>query len=189
MTDTNEPIRVLGIAGSLRDGSFNQGLIAAAAQLAPSGMTVVAHGLGDLPMYDGSLELPASVVDLKRAIQAADGLLIASPEFNYGIPGVLKNALDWASRPAYRSVLAKKPVALVSAAPGMIGGARGQSQLKQVLLGTISLVFPFPELVVSHATTKFNQGRLEDEETRGRLEELVVEFARFVEITRPFSRG
>ena len=113
----SESIRLLGLAGSLRDSSFNRALITAAAELAPHGVAVAEHSLVDVPMYDGSLDpKPAAVQDLISAIDRADGVLLATPEFNYGIPGVLKNAIDWASRPAYQSVFAKKPVAVMSVA-------------------------------------------------------------------------
>ena len=123
-------MRLLGIAGSLREGSYNRGLLRAARGLAPDGVELEEHDLGGLPFYDGDVEAagdPESVTELKDAIRRADGLVIATPEYNRGIPGVLKNAIDWASRPALASPLASKPVAIMGATTGFAGTARPSS--------------------------------------------------------------
>jgi multimeric flavodoxin WrbA len=124
MTRSQGPLTFLGIAGSLRRGSYNRGLIRAAVEVAPEGTTVVPFDLSDLPMFNADVEAegdPAAVAAFKRAISAADALLIATPEYNHCVPGLLKNAIDWASRPARRSVLTGKPVAIMGATPGSGG--------------------------------------------------------------------
>lgn len=166
-------MKILGIAGSLRTASLNRALLDAAAELAPEGVTLTVAELEGIPLFNADLE-PVPVVEaFKQAIADADAVLIATPEYNYGIPGVLKNALDWASRPAYRSVFAGKPVAVVSASPSIVGGVRAQGHLKLVLLGMASEVFPYPEFLVTGAHHKFDSGRLTDESTREHLEKLL----------------
>ena len=170
-------MKLLGIPGSLRRASVNRALLAAAKELCPNGVELTITDLRPIPMYDGDIDndsdRPASVGAFTQSIADADAVLIATPEFNYGIPGVLKNAIDWASRPAYRSVFAGKPVAIVSASPSPVGGARAQGHLKQVLLGMAAEVFPYPEFMVPDAFNKFDDGRLVDEQTRARLVKLL----------------
>src|SRR5215813_3803764 len=128
-------IVVVGIAGSLRRHSYNRGLIRAAAAVAPAGVTVRIFDLDGVPLYNQDVEdagEPQMVVQMKREIAAADALLIATPEYNHGVPGVLKNALDWASRPAGpSSPLWAKPIGIIGASPGQIGTARAQGQIRQ----------------------------------------------------------
>lgn len=162
-------LAVLGIAGSIRSGSLNRALLAAAASLAPAGMVVeVWDGLREVPPYDAEVEsAPGSVADLRDRITAADALLIVTPEYNYSIPGVLKNAIDWASRPARRSPLHGKPVALMGASPGMSGTIRAQIALREVLFSTGSRVLPEPEVYVAQAKSKFDgEPVLTDQATR-----------------------
>src|SRR5688572_3712231 len=113
-------ITVLGIAGSLRKASYNRALLHAAAQRAPSDMTLVPYALDDVPLYNGDVEAagdPPGVVAFKKAIAAANGVLFVTPEYNHGVPGVMKNALDWASRPARGAPLGGKPVGIIGASP------------------------------------------------------------------------
>ena len=178
-------MQILGIAGSLRAGSLNRALLAAAAELAPEGMEIRPWDrLREVPHYDGDLDVderrPEPVIDLKARIAAADGLLIASPEYNYSISGVLKNAIDWASRPAARSPLVGKPVGIIGASGGAIGTARGQVHLREVIYSTMALVFPHPGVVVGGAPAKFADGRLTDEATRRFLHAYLVHFEEFV---------
>lgn len=174
-------LRVLGFAGSLRTGSFNRALVRAARELAPPGMTIDVFDLAEIPLYNGDVEAagdPAPVAAFKRAIRAADALLIATPEYNHGVPGVMKNAIDWASRPPRQAPLDGKPVGIVGASPGLTGSARGQSQLRQAFEFTNSYCMPQPELLVFHAHEKFDAaGRLTDEKTRELLGKYLVALA------------
>ncbi len=174
----DDRLDILGIAGSLREGSYNAALITAAAELAPASMRVTAHALDDVPMFRPELDAarPAPVVALREAIAQADGVLIATPEYNYGVPGVLKNALDWASRPAYRSPFRDKPVAILGASGGAIGAARGQAALRVVLAGMASALLPWPELAVGRAAERIVDGRLVDEDSRARLADMLGAF-------------
>ena len=164
-------MRVLGIAGSLRRASYNRGLLRAARELAPEGMTIeIWERIGEIPLYDADLEArgdPAPVAELKAAIAAADALLVATPEYNYGIPGVLKNALDWASRPPGTSALNGKPAAIMGASPGQTGTARAQLALRQAFVFTETQALLRPEVLVNRAREKFDaDGNLTDEKTR-----------------------
>jgi chromate reductase len=180
---------VLALAGSLRQGSYNRGLIDAARQLAPVSMIVVPFDLAGIPLYNADLDSdelrPAEVVRLKALVAEADGLLIATPEYNHSVPGVLQNALDWVSRPGNNSPLKGKPVAIMGASTGAVGSARAQQQLKLVMMSTMSLIMPHPGLVVGHAREKFDAaGTLTHQPTRQFLGALLREFeawtARFV---------
>ncbi len=175
------PLHVLGIAGSIRRASFNRGLIRAAVDLAPPNITVRMHELIDLPMFNADVEAfgdPEPVATFKRAIAGADALLVATPEYNHCIPGVLKNAIDWASRPARASALSGKPVAIMGASPGRGGTARAQAQLRDGLTFTGSLVLPLPELLVPLAGDKFDaDGDLTDPGTRAEIRDLLVALA------------
>jgi chromate reductase len=174
-------LTILGIAGSLRRASFNRGLIRAAVELAPAGLVVTAYDLADIPMYNGDVEAlgdPEPVAAFKRAIAEADALLIATPEYNHCVPGMLKNAIDWASRPARASVLTGKPVAIMGASPSGGGTARAQAQLRDGLAYTNGFVLPLPEVLVPLATAKFDaDGDLIDEATGAEIRDLLVALA------------
>jgi chromate reductase, NAD(P)H dehydrogenase (quinone) len=177
--------RIVGIAGSIREGSLNRALLAAAAELAPEGMTVEPwDGLREVPPYDAGLERdgarPAVVEELKRRIAEADGLLIATPEYNYSVPGVLKNAIDWVSRPGHQSVLVGKPVGIMGASNGAVGTARGQLHLRDVMHSTVARVFPHPDVLVGAAAKKFEDGHLTDVVTREFVASYLRRFAEFV---------
>ena len=165
MTD----VRILGVAGSLRRGSLNRALLGAAIKLAPAGLTIDAFDLADVPLYNGDVEAagdPADVTAFKNAIRAADAVLFVTPEYNHGVPGVMKNAVDWASRPARDAALNGKPVGIIGASPGQVGTARGQSQLRQAFEFTNSFCMPQPEILVFRATEKFDaNGDLTDAKT------------------------
>jgi chromate reductase len=171
----------LGIAGSLRAASYNRGLIRAAIEAAPSGTSVVHYDLADIPMFNADVEAngdPPPVTDLKQAIAAADALLIATPEYNHCVPGVLKNAIDWASRPAGRSVLTGKPVAIMGASTGRGATARAQAHLRDGLAYTNGLVLPLPEVLVGLAGDRFDaEGNLTDQDTRQEVHDLLVALA------------
>jgi len=176
--------RVVAFAGSLRRGSYNRALVAAAAALTPSGMTVETIEVGGLPLFDADIEAqgdPDTVTAFKAALRGADGVLIATPEYKDGIPGVLTNALDWASRLPGRSPLAGKPVALMGASPSQIGTARAQLHLRQILGHLHARVLPPPELLVSAAHDRFDADlRLTHERTRAVLANLLERFSRWI---------
>lgn len=178
---------ILAISGSLRRASFNTALARHIASVAPSGVSVEVVRLNDVPLYDGDVEdasgRPSSVIALQKRIAAADGVIIATPEYNFSIPGVLKNALDWVSRgerPFFR-----KAVGVVGASGGPIGTARSQYHLRQNLQGLEAQVMPKPEVFVSNADSKFDaEGRLTDAETAGFVAAWVgayVEWVRYVQ--------
>jgi chromate reductase len=159
-------VGALGIVGSLRSGSWNRKLLHAAVALAPDDLKIdIWDELGDIPPYNDDLEEdPPPVARLKAAIAERDALVIASPEYNFGIPGVLKNALDWASMPPRQSVLGGKTVAIMGASPGMLGTARGQLQLRQAFIFTRTYPVLQPEVLVAMAPEKFaSDGTLADE--------------------------
>jgi len=179
-----ESVRILGFAGSLRRGSYNRALLRAAQGLAPEGMTIEIFDLVEVPLYNADVEAqgdPPGVAAFKQAIRAADGLLMVTPEYNHGVPGVMKNAVDWASRPPQDAVLARKPVGLLGASPGMTGSARGQSQLRQAFEFTNSYCMPQPEVLVARAHEKFDaEGKLTDETTAKFLGTWLVAFQAWV---------
>jgi chromate reductase, NAD(P)H dehydrogenase (quinone) len=172
-------LKILGISGSLRAGSLNTALLRAAQKYAPSGVEISLYeGLGDLPHYNGDLDteenLPVQVRELREQIKAADGLLIATPEYNYSIPGGLKNLIDWASRPAATSTLLRKPVAIMGATPGNFGTVRAQLALRQVFVWTHSDLVVKPEVMVFKAAERFDEaGNLTDEDTVTLLQDLL----------------
>jgi chromate reductase len=174
-------LAILGVAGSLRRGSYNRALLRAAAELAPDGMRIEIFDLAEVPLYNGDVEAegdPEAVARFKRAIAAADGVLMATPEYNHGVPGVMKNAVDWASRPPGSAPLGGKPVGIIGASPGMTGSARGQSQLRQAFEFTASYCMPQPELLVARAHEKFDrEGNLADAETGRYLVRYLTAFA------------
>jgi chromate reductase len=180
------PYRVAGIAGSLRRGSFNRALLRTAQEMAPPSLAIDIHEIGQLPLFNQDVEdekVPDAAVALRQAVRDADGLLIVTPEYNHGVPGVLKNAIDWLSRPPRDSALNGKPTALMGASPGMTGTARAQSQLRQSFVFTNTYAMPQPEVLVSRAHEKFDAaGTLTDERTRTFLVTFLEQFA--VWITR-----
>jgi chromate reductase len=175
-------IQILGIAGSLRAGSFNSGLIRAAVDVARDGIQVEQFDLADIPLYNGDLDLasrPDAVVELMNKIADADALLFASPEYLGSYSGVLKNAIDWASRPFERPVFAEKQVAVMGAGGGA-GATKSQAMLRQLLMGLGCYVLPRPQVNVSFLSTKFSTaGDLEDPEVRHAIEGLVESLANF----------
>jgi chromate reductase, NAD(P)H dehydrogenase (quinone) len=172
-----DDFRILGLAGSLRRASLHRGLVRAARDLAPEGVAVEPYEkLGEIPFFNQDVEDegdPAPVRDLKEKIREADAVLIATPEYDYAIPGVLTNALDWALRPP--SPMRHKPVGIVGASPGGAGTARGQMVLRQILLHAPAYVLPEPQMLIPYAREKFDveTGNLTDEQTRERIRRLL----------------
>jgi chromate reductase, NAD(P)H dehydrogenase (quinone) len=181
-------LTVAAFAGSLRRGSYNRALLRAALEVTPPGMKISILEIGDIPLYNGDVEAegdPEPVARFKTAIREADGLLIATPEYNHGVPGVTKNAVDWASRPPRNAPLNSKPVAILGASPGQTGTARGQSQLRQAFEFTNSYCMAQPEILVYRAHEKFDdEGRLTDEKTREYLGKFLQAFGEWIRRVR-----
>lgn len=178
-------IRLLGLVGSLRAGSLNRALLEAAGELAPEDVEIDAFDLAPISPYNADLDTdehrPEAVTTLKTAITAAEGVLLVSPEYNAGMSGVMKNALDWTSRPAFSSPMAHKPTGIMGASKSGKGTARGQEQLKLVLLSMLARVFPHQGVAVGRATEKFDDSRrLTDEATRDIVREYLGDFAAWV---------
>ena len=176
-------VRILGIAGSLRQGSFNRALLRLAQDMAPSGMTIDSFDIAPIQPYNEDVRqqgFPKPVEDLRARIKAADGLLFVTPEYNYSIPGVLKNAIDWMSR-LKEQPFKGKPVLLMSASQGALGGARMQYHLRQVMVFVEGLVFNRPEVFIGAAQTKFDaQLKLTDQATRDVAQQALKGFEAFV---------
>lgn len=168
-TDSNR-FQIAAIIGSLRAHSFNRALFRATQELVPSGVSISEVPIRDVPNFDQDLEagdLPRSVANLRFAIAEADAVLFLTPEYNYSVPGVLKNAIDWASRPSGTSVLRSKPAAIMGAASGRSGTMRAQMHLRQILVSIGMPVLPNPEVYVTFASQHFDEdGNLIDEELR-----------------------
>lgn len=172
----NTPLHILGIAGSLRHASYNRGALRAAAALVPPGATIDMFELDGIPIYNQDEEHnpPATVVELKRRIREADAILIATPEYNYSIPGVLKNAIDWASRPYGDNSWDGKPAAIMGASIGSIATARAQYDLRKMFV--YLNVFPInqPEVMIGNAAERFDEeGNLTDETTKEFIRQLL----------------
>ena len=179
-----EVLHIVSFAGSLRRASYNRGLLVAARALVPAGMSLEVIEIGELPFYNADVEEkgdPPSVAQFKSALEKADGLLIATPEHNDGIPGLLTNAVDWGSRLPGRAPLTNKPIALVGASPSQVGTARAQLHLRQILGHVHARVLPPPELLVARAHEKFDsEYRLTDSGTTKVLGTLLERFAHWI---------
>ena len=174
-------MRLLGICGSLRKASLNRALLVAVRDALPPEVQMTLHDDLDLPIFNNDLEDPPGVARLKAAIAAADGVVFSVPEYNYSIPGGLKNALDWVSRPPDQSPLRGKPVGMVGAASGMSGSIRAQTHLRQVLLYSDSPCLSQPEVLIPRAKERFDaDGRLTDPSTRVLLEQFGAAMVAFV---------
>lgn len=178
--------KVCGIAGSLRRGSFNRALLRASRELTPPGLEIrIFDHLADIPMFDADVEAagdPEPVTALKTAIREADGLLLVTPEYNAGIPGPMKNAVDWASR-RYEggpSVLKGKPVAVMGATPGLLGTARAQASLRVSLANTGAVVMQQPQVHLMRAGERFDDGELVDETSRELVGRLLEAFEAWI---------
>lgn len=157
---------VLCLSGSLRAASTSKAVVETICRKLAGEARFSRFDVGALPHYNADLDpLPNIVVSLKSAISGADGMIIVTPEYNYSVPGVLKNAIDWASRPGYASVLKDKPVFIASVSGGALGGVRAQAHLKNILGAVLAKTFVWQEVVVTHANTKVKDGLLVDEAT------------------------
>ncbi len=180
----NGLLRVVGIAGSLRRASLNRALLRAAQELAPPEMKIEIEDLADLPMFNSDLDTgspPQPVARLRQSVRNADGLLLVTPEYNHGVPGVLKNAIDWLSQPLHGSALEGRPTALMGASTGLAGTARGQSQLRQAFVLTNTPAMLRPEVLVGRAHERFDaEGRLTEEATRRFLSDFLRQFMAWI---------
>jgi chromate reductase, NAD(P)H dehydrogenase (quinone) len=171
-------LKVLGICGSLRKGSFNMIALRTCNELMPQGMTMQIASIADIPMFNQDVfdaGMPEPVKRLRGEIAAADGILFASPEYNFSLSGALKNAIDWASRPPNQS-FQEKPVAMFSCTQGPLGGPRNQYDLRRILVQLWAHPLPRPEVFVGNAASKFADGKLTDETTRKFLSDLLAGF-------------
>jgi chromate reductase len=171
-----EVIRIAGIAGSLRKGSYNKSALQAAVKLVPEGSTMDVLDLEGIPGFNQDLEqtFPPHAREFKAKVKAADAVLIVTPEYNYSVPGVLKNAIDWASRPYGDSAWNAKPVAIMGASGGMLGTARAQYHLRQMFVFLNMFPLNQPEVMIAHADEKIDeQGNLKDAKTIQKITELL----------------
>ena len=172
----NNNLKVLGFAGSLRVASYNKSLLRAAADFMPEDVNLEIFDIDGIPAFNQDIEndMPKKVRDFKSKIREADAILIASPEYNYSVPGVLKNAIDWATRPYGDNPFNEKPVAIMSASVGMLGGARAQYHLRQIFVFLNIYPINGPEVIVTFAQDKFDaNGKLIDENTQKYLRQLL----------------
>ncbi|HUZ62417.1 MAG TPA: NAD(P)H-dependent oxidoreductase [Acetobacteraceae bacterium] len=171
-----DAFRILAISGSLRRGSYNTAALRVAQEVAPDGVEIEIADISQIPIYNEDVKaagLPAMVEALCARIAAADAVLISTPEYNYSVPGVLKNTIDWISR-APKQPFDGKPIAIMGASPGAIGTARAQYDLRKTFVFLNGHVLNRPEVMISAAATRFDaEGRLTDEATRGFIRTLV----------------
>ncbi|HUX91022.1 MAG TPA: NAD(P)H-dependent oxidoreductase [Gallionellaceae bacterium] len=175
-------IKILGIVGSLRKDSFNRLALKAAQELVPEGAVLVLMELHDIPVFnqDNEMAPPAAVLEFKQQILLADAILFGTPEYNYSVSGVLKNAIDWASRPYGESAWTGKPAAVMGASSGSLGTARAQYHLRQILVTLDMPVVNQPEVMIGNAAKRFDQnGKLADEPTRQHIQKLLAALVRF----------
>ena len=177
-------MKIIGISGSLRKASYNTALLRTLASLQPPGMEIEIVGLHGIPVYDGDDEKatgkPPAILTLDQKIRASDGVVIVTPEYNFSIPGGLKNVTDWLSRG--KSPLKWKRVGIMGASDGPLGTARSQYHLRQTLQAHEAIVMPRPEIFVGNASRKFDaEGKLTDDDTAERLKKWLKAFAEWVE--------
>jgi chromate reductase len=183
MKNMDQKIKILGFSGSLREKSYNRMLLQAAQKLAPKEMLIEIFDLANIPLFnqDNEVSLPSPVAEFKSKIVKADGILIATPEYNYSIPGVLKNAMDWASRPQGDNSFNDKPVAIMGATPYMLGSSRAQYHLRQTCVFLNMHQLNKPEVMVPFCVDKFStEGNLQDAKTKEKVSELLQAFLQWI---------
>ena len=176
------PVRILGICGSLRRQSYNLSALRAAAQVLPDGASLEVFDLNGIPPYNSDVESdpPARVVELKRRLRETDAVLFASPEYNYSVPGGLKDAIDWASRPHGDNAWAGKPAAILGASTGLLGTARAQYHLRQIFVFLNMYAVNQPEVMISRAAERFDaQGNLTDAATMELIRQLMINLVKW----------
>jgi chromate reductase len=185
-------MKVLGISGSLRKGSWNTSVLRAAQGLAPAGMTIEIGEIGDIPLFNEDVRaagMPPSVERLRTQIAAADAVLFVSPEYNFSVPGVLKNAIDWASRPPDQP-FNEKPVAIMGASGGPVGTARMQYDLRKILGGLNAFVLHKPEVFIGQAGAKIDgAGNLTDETTKNFMRQQLEALAAWADRMRSTAKS
>ena len=172
-------LRITGLAGSLRSASYSRVVLETIAEMLPDGAKFEAIDIGSLPHYNEDLEravLPDTVAYGREMVAASDAVLIVTPEFNHGIPGVLKNTLDWLSRPAFESCLIAKPVLFATLSPGALGGVRAQSQLRETLASMLCKLAPLQEIAITHVGGKIVHDRLVDAPTLKHIQSVLQRF-------------
>lgn len=172
-------LKIVALSGSLRAQSFNTLALRAAGALLPEGLSLEILDHADVPLFNGDVQskgMPEAVQRLRDQITAADGVLIASPEYNFSVTGVLKNTLDWLSKATPQQPFKGKPTAILSATTGPLGGARSQYDLRKILGSMEAIVMPKPEIFIGNSGTRFQDGRLVDEATAKLLQEQMVAF-------------
>lgn len=180
-------IKLLGLSGSLRSGSFSTAILETLAANAPAGVELTVHSLADVPLYNQDIDTDeplAAVAALRNAIAQADGIVIATPEYNYGMPGMLKNALDWASRPYGAAALIRKPVVTMSSSFAFTGGVRAQAQLNETLLAIGTNLVVRPQVVIGEVHTKVEDGRLTDKTSLDYALAAVADLVKAIEAAR-----
>ncbi len=184
----SEPVRILGFGGSLRKGSYSRAILNAALELIPKNATLEIFEIRDFPPFNADEEdnPPQIVVKFKEKIKAADGILISTPEYNYSVPGFLKNAMDWASYPYEDNAFEGKPVAIMSSSTGSIGGARAQYHLRQSFVFVHMHPINTPEVIVSNADKKIGEdGKVNDEKTRAKIAALLESLVAWTKVINP----
>lgn len=185
-----DEIKILGIVGSLRKTSYNRAALKAAQGLMPTGAVLNLIELFDIPVFnqDNERAMPAAVLEFKQQILAADGILFATPEYNYSLSGGLKNAIDWASRPYGESAWLGKPAALMGASTGSVGTARAQYHLRQILVAQNMPVVNQPEVMIANAAQRFDDnGKLVDESTSQHIQRLMNALVQLVKTNQKFK--
>lgn len=178
-----ETLKIAALCGSLREASLNRAMLNAAAELAPDGMSVTVHRLNDIPGFNEEIEAqgwPPAVKALRDAITAADGVIFGTPEYNFSIPGVLKNAIDWLSRPAGKAPLFRKPCAILGASQGAFGTIRAQMHLREICHYNAMPTLAKPEILIMKAGEKFADGKLTDETTGNLIKDAMSNFATLI---------
>lgn len=174
-------LNIVGIAGSIRSQSFSKIILSAISDMLPCGTVFSSVDIGEIPHYNEDVEksaLPESVVSARQAVAGSDAVVIVVPEFNHGIPGVLKNALDWLSRPAFNSCVMDKPVFFVTLSQGGLGGVRAQYQMRETLASMLCVLVPLPEIAITFVGKKVLDGKLSDKPTLDFIQGALEKFMR-----------
>lgn len=168
-----DKLHIVAMLGSLRRESFNKIVLQTAIELCPSTAYVDVADIGPLPLFNGDMEesMPQVVTDFKTKVASADAIIFVTPEYNYSIPGVLKNAIDWCSRPVTNNVLDSKPVSIMSASPGMMGGSRAQYHLRQCFVFLNMFPINRPEVIINNVQEKISEGKISDQKTIDKITE------------------